>query len=406
MKKVLIINPYFPPFTSIASRRFGDMVKYMEEHGWEPTVVTINSKGSLKVNLKEENIIRVGDFNQSEESHNKAKKIFLISDLKQRMGYLMNLRMVDRFLFTWYKQVINNPDVIKAAKETDIIVASYMPSASFFIAKKLASKFNKKWIADFRDLGALYDEGKDKFPRFVDKQIEKRLLTSASAFTTVSKGLAEELVKVYKKDCHVIYNGWEKDISDNNLTESIEASNLKNKKYIYYAGTIYTHQLDAFKLVIQSLNNNLVLVIRTLGSKENEEALKDFANECNKTEKLLILPPENPEIIKQEADSAFLNLVVEDMYLKNEWKKGVLTGKLFDLMTYKPPILAVAGIKSEIKEVLEETNKGYFGSSVEKISDIIEKVSNEPGALNSDIEKFSKKNQAKKLCAILDEVTK
>lgn len=404
LKKVLIINPYFPPLTSIASRRFGDMVKYMEENGWSPTVVTINSQGTLKVNIREEQVIRVGQFNQSKESHNKAEKIFIVSSLKKHASFLFNLRTVDRFLFTWYKQVMNNEKVLEAAQKTDLILGSFGPSASLIVAKELAAKFDKKWVADFRDLGALYNEGTEKIPRFIDRQVEKRIIKSASAMTTVSKGLAEELEKTYKKPCTVVYNGWEKNISTDKLENEEVQLPLIPRQYIYYAGTIYTHQLSAFKMVIQALGTETKLIIRTLGLKENEEILKEFSKEIGLEEKVIILPPSNPEVIKLEANAALLNLVVEDMDIAFEWKKGVLTGKLFDLMSYNPPILAVAAPKSEIKEIVEATKKGYFTSTVESTKIAIQSAVDFDQQI--EIDEFSKKKQTEKLCLLFNEIIK
>ena len=61
MKKVLIISYHFPPVNNIASRRFGEMVSFMPNFGWEPFVLTTKSKGTLPVLIPEKKIIRIGN---------------------------------------------------------------------------------------------------------------------------------------------------------------------------------------------------------------------------------------------------------------------------------------------------------------------------------------------------------
>ena len=40
-RKVLMVSPHFPPDSSAASHRVRLLAPYLDEHGWEPTVVTV-----------------------------------------------------------------------------------------------------------------------------------------------------------------------------------------------------------------------------------------------------------------------------------------------------------------------------------------------------------------------------
>ena len=61
MKKVLVISYHFPPVNSITARQWQGTVSYMPKFGWEPIVLTTNSRGDLQVRTPENHIIRIGE---------------------------------------------------------------------------------------------------------------------------------------------------------------------------------------------------------------------------------------------------------------------------------------------------------------------------------------------------------
>ena len=89
---------------------------------------------------------------------------------------------------------------------------------------------------------------------------------------------------------------------------------------------------------------------------------------------------------------------------------GVYTGKLFEYLASKRPILAIGGSKGVVNELLEETEAGYFVSSIEDIKNIIIKYYAEyklNGHVsykgnNSKIDKYSQKEMARKFAEVLD----
>jgi hypothetical protein len=122
--------------------------------------------------------------------------------------------------------------------------------------------------------------------------------------------------------------------------------------------------------------------------------------------KLRLLQPAKAKIIAKEQAHSKINLVLEDFDKTYDPKKGVLTGKLMQLLTYNPPVLAVARDDSEIGEVLAKSKKGVLASTHKEIKDFIKKVNKDVDFCATDLDAishYSKKLQATKLVNQMDQ---
>ena len=400
MKKVLIITYSFPPLNNIASRRFGEIAPHLLKHGWDPYILTTESEGTLSVDLSEEQIFRCGYHPQKslKISSNKNKSLLKkLLDVKRSLGF--NLRLFDRTYFNWYKEIKDEDNFLKE-KEFDLIVASFGPAAALYLGKYLSKKHSIPWIADFRDLGALYKDNyfkQNSLFKSLDMKIEESLLSDASAITSIGNTLTSMLEEKYKKPSYTIFNGWKE-----NITEPIEKS---NSQYIYYAGRFYPHQMNSVFLVIDILKKykDLKLVIRSLGPNDLNQEIIKYAKRKEVYSQIKLLEPTEQNIILKESQASLANLVVEDLNEDIYWKKGTLTGKLLGLLPLEPPILAVARSDSEIGEILEHTNKGRLCSNHLEIEEFILTT---PNYSPKNISFYSKENQASILANIFSEVIK
>lgn len=401
MKKLLIITYSFPPLNNIASRRFGELVPYLLQSGWEIEILTSNSNGTLPINIPEANIIRFGDHPQKssvvdkELSHKKGNKLL---DLKRMFGF--NLRVFDRTYFKWYRE-IKKQDLLNN-RSYDLILASYGPSASLYLGHYYAKKLNIPWVADFRDLGALYKDNNFKhniIAKFIDKTIEKKLLSNVSAITSVGNVLSELIGDYYGKPTLSVFNGWGEYNTENlNL-------NTSGGHYIYYAGRFYPHQMKSIYKLINVLKKfpNISLVIRSLGPSYLNKELISHIKESNLSERISLLEPTNPHEVLIESENSYVNLVLEDLNEDIYWKKGTITGKLLGLLPLSPPILTIAREDSEIGEILNLTNKGKVCSNETDIYKYLSTINKQMYKGNEEVHFYSKRNQAKRLSELLDE---
>ena len=152
----------------------------------------------------------------------------------------------------------------------------------------------------------------------------------------------------------------------------------------------------------------MILVLRSLGPKEIEEKIVEMAIRYNVEDRIVILQPCPPNIVEQEQNNAIINLVIEDLDTSETWSRGTLTGKFLELIIRKPPVLAIARYDSEIGEILKNTSKGKLCSNVEEINCFLREIIFKKGKYTgneSEINKYSKKNQARELSGFLDQMT-
>ncbi|WP_104484435.1 glycosyltransferase family protein [Acinetobacter indicus] len=404
MKKVLIISYSFPPFNNIASRRFGEMVEYFKIFGWDPYILTTNAIGDLPVNLDKTKIFRLGNIRNS--LNTKVKPDFPNSKVAlMRRKLKFTFRLVDSTYPSFFLE-FKKKNLLEEFKNIkfDIIISSFGPGSALFLGKYISNQLNIPLVADFRDLGALHiDEPNTRnfITTYVDKLIEKKLLSDCVGITTVSNGLMEELTeKYYIKNKAVIYNGF-------NL--SIDETQNISENYFYYAGRFYENQIKSIFLLLDYIerNRDYKLMIRSLGPLNLEKKIIDYASGLGVSDNLIVLDPTDSITVQNEASRSFANIVVESLDTEINWKKGVLTGKLMGLLCMKPPILSIARKDSEIGEVLSYTMKGVCVHSLPEIEMFVEKLSENKFSYCGDKNKileFSKKAQAKKLCSFLDSI--
>lgn len=406
MKKVLIVTYSFPPLNNIASRRFGEMVPFLKDNGWEPHILTTNSNGTLPTLISGDLIKRFGHHPQSSlyVKNNIYQKGILhkILNIKRSLGF--TFRMFDRTYFNWYKDFKEHEEELLKDQKFDLIVASFGPGASLYIGKYLSKKYKIPWIADFRDLGALYkDKRTNVLFREIDKVIEKVILNNVSTITSIGDTFNSILYNAYQKPTYTIFNGW-------NQIDSLEGKTTVDSKqnqsnYIYYAGRLYPHQMKSlFKLIkVLKYNKNIKLILRSLGPKDLDNKIIHFAQlEGVGSNQIELLPPVDQETVLKEAQASFANLVIEDLDNNIYWKKGTLTGKFLGLLPLHPPILAIARVDSEIGEILKKTSRGKLCSNEETIEKFLKSINLENYSITKKIDFYSKENQALEFVHVLN----
>lgn len=404
MKKVLIISYAFPPQNEIASRRFSEMVPFFEKNEWLPYILTTNSTGDLPTNILENSIFRAGYHPGLRLKTSNNTILNLITRLRRNIGF--HVRVFGPQLFQWSNLILKDKELIAKLKNEsfNVIVASFGPPCALRLGHKLAKQLGVPVIYDFRDLGALHEGGdfiQNYFAKQIDSFYEKKYIRNAAALTTVSYGLAEKLQEVYNLKTEVIYNGWARQC-DSAVRPS---SSFGEEPYIYYAGRFYQHRLDPIFCLLQGLKDSgYYLVIRSLGPKYMESEIMNKATQCGVKKQVKLLPPASAETIHSEQLNAAVNLVVEDLSTQYKTIKGVLTGKFLQLLVYEAPVLAIARPDSEIGMILNLTNKGKLVSSIEELNAFFNGLKQQNDFVaNEKVNDFSKEQQAKRLCLLLDE---
>lgn len=366
--KVLIITYYWPPAGGSGVQRWLKFVKYLQRFHIEPIVYTVGNANypkeddSLAAEIPEGiKILKTPILEPTDllfwKKKQQTKGVSNVSSGGILSFVRGNFFIPDPKVF-WVKSSVKFLDSYLKEHSIKTIISTGPPHSMHLIAQKLHQKNNIKWIADFRDPWSDLYYNKDfkqlLFAKNRNKQLEKRVLNTADCVLTVSNSLKQEFLKNAKR-VDVITNGF-----DDEVIHSAPIS-LDKKFTISYIGL----------LPKQSNPKNLFLVLKELCSEN-----KQFKNDLQLNFIGDISDEVKREIDVQQLDNNtnFVGYVNHQKAIEYQKKaqilllllpnvaksKGILTGKLFEYLTAKRPILAIGAKDGDLGSVLNETNSGVI----------------------------------------------
>ncbi|QNM85924.1 glycosyltransferase family 4 protein [Polaribacter pectinis] len=366
--KVLIITYYWPPAGGSGVQRWLKFVKYLQDFGIEPIVYTVDSANYPKednsllnevpknVKVLKQPIWEPTDLlfwkkkNASKDGISNVSKGGFLSFIRG------NFFIPDPKIF-WVKPSVKYLQKYISENKIDTIISTGPPHSMHLIAEKLHQKNNLKWIADFRDpWTSLYYNEDFKLGNSAkkkNKKLETAVLKNADCVITVSNSLKKEFNKI-AKNVEVITNGFDDEVLKSNKV------NLDDKFTISYIGLlpkqsnpkILFRVLEKLCRKNSELKNDLQLnFIGDISDEVKHEI--DKANLIKNTN--FVGYVSHKKAIEYQQKAQVLLLLIPDV--KNN--KGILTGKLFEYLTAKRPILAIGPEDGDLQEILKNTNSGF-----------------------------------------------
>lgn len=382
-KKVLIIAYCFPPLEVIGSRRPYGFARYLRCFDWQPIVLTIKHPGNSPAGIE----VITTDFTDRIASIKRMMGLRDDTGIHQQLGLEITKKYdystwrskVIKFMREvvafpddergWYRHAVDAASEKLCTERVDAIVSTSFPVTSHLIARKLKQKYGIPWVADLRDLWTQnHYYNKFNLIRLIERRLEIKTLSDADALVTVSRPLADMLGSLHAgKDILCITNGYD--------PEDFGADNrsLTKKFTITYTGRLYNGLRDplmlfkvAAKLIAEGKIDGNLIEIRIYGKPEEwlRDDIRKFALE--KVVGLYGFISREEAIEKQKESQLLLLLLWND-----EKEEGVYTGKLFEYLGSKRPIIALGGGNSIVRELLESTNSGHFAENEEQLEDIV-----------------------------------
>jgi len=415
--KVLIITYYWPPAGGSGVQRWLKFVKYLQEFGIEPLVYTAENANYLKQDTSLLNEVPKGleILKQPiweptallfwKKSKQQTKEISNVS----KGGFLSFIRgnffIPDPKVF-WVKPSVSYLQKYLDVNDIDVIISTGPPHSMHLIAERLHQKNDVKWLADFRDPWSDLYYNKDfkqlAFAKNKNRKLEESVLKNADCILTVSNSLKQEFEKIAKK-VEVITNGF-----DNEFLVSKSAI-LDIKFSISYIGLLpkQSNPKLLFKvlkaLCEENLNFKKDLQLNFIGDISEEVKVVIEENKLLQNTNFVGYVSHQKAIEYQNTAQVLLLLIPN---VKNN--KGILTGKLFEYLKAKRPILAIGPEKGDLATILQETNSGVIVNfdAEEKlkleIEALYQKYKEDKLTVNfNNIEKYHRKELTKKLAFIL-----
>ena len=414
MKKVLVITYYWPPSGGAGVQRWVKFIKYFKDQNINPFIISVDPDfasyplidNSLKNDIPDNTNVYLTKTNEPYSFYKKINNNqtpYAGFANEGRPNFFQKIARFIRGNFFipdsrkgWNNFAYKKAVEILEKENIDTVITTSPPHSTQLIGLKLKETQNIKWIADLRDpwTDIYYYKSMlhTKWAKQKDLNYEKRVIEKSDKVVVVSDSIKQLLLNksnlVKESKIHIIPNGFDDD-------DFLVSSKNNNSKFLLsYVGTITKdYPLDSIKKSISNLNINL-----------------EFTGKADEPTKLLLNEVASFNNHVKHKESINL-LLASDMLLlvipKISNNKGILTGKLFEYLGARKPILCIGPTDGDAAKIIEECKAGkIFDYSDENgIYDFIETyMSNEFIFENKNYLKYSRRNLTKNLSKILTDM--
>ena len=372
MKKALIITYYWPPAGGSGVQRWLKFVKYLQEFGITPVVYTVKNPEYAIEDATLQNEIPEGVVvirkpiwepyawaNLFSKKKSAKTKIGFLSKKPSLLGKLFtyiraNFFIPDARMF-WVKPSVSYLQKYLKENPVDLVITTGPPHSVHLIGLGLKEKMNLKWITDFRDPWTAIDyfhhlpfteKSKQKH-----RALEREVLDKSDAVLVVGKTMQEDYLK-YNKKVYVISNGFDIEIprSDQVLDSKFSITHIgmmnedRNPNILWRVLSELRNELKGFSndLEIKLVGEVAPLVLDEIVSEGLGEKLKYIG----------YLPHKEVQHFQQKSQVLLLSVN------KVPSAKGIVTGKIFEYVIAKRPILAIGPEEGDLAEIIKQTNSG------------------------------------------------
>jgi glycosyltransferase involved in cell wall biosynthesis len=429
MKKVLLITYYWPPAGGSGVQRPLKFAKYLREFGWEPVILTVAdgefpeidntllkevpndivvikrpirepySIFKLFTGKKKEEKVNPNFFSQKKKGFLSNVAVFIRSNFFIPDARMWWIKPTSKFLVEYLKE-----------NKIDAIISTGPPHSLHVIAKNVKAKTNIPWLADFRDPWTEIDYFKElillPFAKKKHEQMEKEVLKAADKVVCVTPSWSQSLEKIGGRKVDIVFNGFDPaDFSNDPVT-------LDKKFTVVHTGMFSkgrNHEV-LWKAMAELVKENKEFAdqieIHFYGSVDG--SVNEYAQQYGILDKVTIhkyVP--HTEIVKIIRQSQVLYSSIND----TPNSKGILTGKLFEYMATKRPILCIGPLDGDSGHVIKESQCGLI-SSFDDVENLKKNIltffeaflQNIEISNNSKIEIYSRKYLTGKLANLLNEI--
>ena len=382
MKRVLLIAYAYPPCNEIGALRPAGLAKYLPRFGWEPTVLTVKLPGRRPgatpiIETGDEDVLQTWKTRFGLEGKRSLHEQLGLPVTQKRDSHLVHTKVLFaiRYLLAfpdatkgWIPFAMRALEDVKKSMSVDAILTTSPPVSAHMIGQKAKAMFGCPWIADLRDLWSQNLAQGNDLVRLLERSVERKTLRDADALVSVSEPWADRLRECYPdKSVFSITNGFDADDfrpKPEELTPTFS---------ITYTGRLYEGKRDPTPLfeVIQEMIRDgelsrEVVQVRFYGSIEpwlpvlvrsfGLEDVVDVAGTISRDEALR----------RQRESQVLLMLCWSDLR-----ETGQHTGKVFEYLGARRPVLAIGGSRGVVTDLLEQTRSGVHARAKEEIKDTL-----------------------------------
>jgi len=412
MKKALLIAYHFPPLGGGGVFRTLKFTKYLPEFGYQPYVLTVKNPM-----YREKDPTLVKEIPAEAKIH----RTFSFEHRILRVPRLLNINLKWFYLpdqnIGWLPFGASAGAKLVKKENIDVIFATSPIWTSLLIGLPVKKKTKKPLVVDFRDpwTDNPFINYPTKLHQRLERKMEKTVLSQADYVTVATDLIKSNLIRKYpfiESKIETITNGFDPDDFKN-----LKIGKKTGKFTITYVGSIYG--LLTAKPFLTALK---ALVEEKKGFKEKAEAV--FVGNCGKETSRLVRElglDENVRFVGYVPHRKGLEFMVNSqallLLITLEGSKGerILTGKLFEYLASRKPIIALVPENGLAANVIKSLKAGTVVSprDAQRVKTAIENYFDQwaAGTLSaatddaSDIRLYNRRFLTGKLAHIFDRLT-
>ncbi len=371
-KKVLIITYYWPPAGGPGVQRWLKFTKYLRDFDIEPVIYTIDNPSYPVLDFSSENEIPkdIEVLKQPIFEPNSVFTFFRVNNKKESAGFLnpnptllgkmiqyirANYFIPDGRKF-WIQPSVKFLSNYLKNHKIDVIISTGPPHSMHLIGLKLKKQLGIKWISDFRDPWTEIDYFK-QLPltkKAIEKhhQLEQEVLINSDMVIVVGETMKQKYLK-HNKRIKVLTNGF--DTFQTSLTQKLDSSFS-----ITHVGSMNSDRNPKilWKVLKEMCDTNSDfkndLKIKFIGEID-DSVIQDIKVFDSKTVERIPYV-DHKDVNSYQVYSQILLLSINNV----PSARGIITGKIFEYLQAKRPILAIGPEDGDVADILKNTNAGII----------------------------------------------
>lgn len=380
-RRVLYIAYAYPPTGGAGVQRTAKFVKYLPEHGWQPSVLTVANPSvplldqSLHADVPETVLVRRARTLEPGYAVKAAVTGSASGSRRGLPGRQLARRaawQLSRFVLQPDPQILWMPGAVRAGmrllreKRHDAIVATAPPFSSLLIGAALSRRSGVPLVLDYRDewdLSSAYWENRrgDLFSRWLQGAMQRRVVRRAHVLVATTQASARALERIrIKTGGHArvacIYNGYDPD----DLPATSPAPRSDGVYRLAYVGTLWN--LTAVAPLVQAvrllaernpeLASRLELVFAGRRTPQQQADLETVrGTPCRLVEHPYL---DHRQAVELMTSADTLCVLLADL----PGAERVVPAKIFESMATRRPILAIAP-RGELWDLLRGYPAGH-----------------------------------------------
>ena len=356
MRRLLVVSFHFPPSSKVGGKRFAFISQILNNIYPKLNVLTLKES---YISSKDDTISGSGTIHRT--AMFPPYPIIITNPLKRIWCRLWEdyLCLLDKYSGWIIPALIKGIRVIKKNK-LDLIIATGPPASAFVTALLLSLITKTSLILDYRDPWMPNGRYRNIFQKKLQHILERLSIRRASTIVFCSRIMEEEFKagpgRYLNTPCYVIPNGF-------HSKDTIHPLPLgQARRNMVYAGSFYGER--SIGLIAEPLSKLLKESIITKDSfrfhvfgnnslKEDRHVIRKYGLEAV----IQVHPRVSYKRIIRHLKHADILLLISGSDVRY-----ALPYKIYDYLSVKKPILAVAPENSAVAEIMRQINCGRFAS--------------------------------------------